>query len=81
MVELSHRTVANRPARPSWAASEKQILAALLSDDKQATRRFTIATMYWRQNMSAKDIATSLDTTVKAVESVLYRLSKKLSPR
>jgi hypothetical protein len=74
MVELSHRTVANRRTRPAWVLDNKKLMEICVG--KKGMQRFQIAQMYWRQNMTAKDIATVLDMSVNAVEVILHRLTK-----
>jgi hypothetical protein len=63
MIDLAHKTVANRRTRPAWVANDKQLMEKCVGPD--AMRRFKIAQMYWRQGMTAKDIAgyATLDMT------------------
>ena len=72
MIGLIHKPVANRRNRPSWVMNDKELMERCIG--KEGMRRFKIAQMYWRQNMSAKDIATVLEISVDAVECVIKRL-------
>jgi len=74
MVELSHRTVATRRTRPEWVLDNKKLMEICVG--KHGMRRFQVAQMYWRQNMSAKDIATVLEMTENAVYMIINKLSK-----
>lgn len=74
MIDLIHKPVANRRIRPAWATNDKQLMEKCVGPD--AMRRFKIAQMYWRQGMTAKDIATVLDMSVNAVEVILHRLTR-----
>jgi hypothetical protein len=73
MVDLSHKLIANRRKRPGWVFDNKKLMEMCVG--KQGMKRFQIAQMYWRQNMTAKDIATMLDMSAHAVECVLTRIS------
>lgn len=79
MVDLTHKTVANRQTRPDWVLDNKTLMEICVGP--RGMRRFQIAQMYWRQNMTAKDIATVLEMSVKAVERVIERLLKINNPR
>ncbi len=74
MISLKHKPVDNRNTRPQWVMNDKQMMEKCVG--KAALRRFKVAQMFWRQNMSAQDIAVTLDTTLKAVEHILDRLRK-----
>lgn len=74
MIDLIHKPTANRRTRPAWATNDKQLMEKCVGPD--AMRRFKIAQMYWRQGMSAKDIATTLDMNAHAVEMIINRLTK-----
>lgn len=74
MIDLINKPVANRRTRPTWATDDKQLMEKCVGPD--AMRRFKIAQMYWRQGMTARDIATTLDMTPNAVEVVIHRLTK-----
>jgi hypothetical protein len=69
----SHKPVANRRTRPDWVLDNKKLMEICVGP--QGMRRFQIAQMYWRQNMTAKDIATVLEMTVTAVEKIIHRLT------
>lgn len=71
---LRHKLVNNRKKRPAWAMDDKQLMLRCVG--KRHMVRFKIAQMYWQQNMTAQDIATSLDMSVKSVQLVLIRLSR-----
>lgn len=72
MIDLSNKPVANRHKRPAWVMNDKELM--LMCVGEEGMRRFKIAQMYWRQNMSARDIACSLNVSLKSVERVLERL-------
>lgn len=74
MNALIHKPTSQRRTRPAWATNDKQLMERCVG--KRGMIRFKIAQMYWRQNMSAKDIATALGMTVNAVYLVLNKLSK-----
>jgi hypothetical protein len=64
-----------RKNRPSWAIKPSTILNHVCGD--REVRQSTIAILYWCNNQSAQEIADELGETLKAVEMVLDRLSKK----
>lgn len=72
MIDLIHKPVNSRKARPSWALNDRLLMLKCVG--KHSTNRFQIAQMYWQKNMTASDIAIALDMRVNAVELVLFRL-------
>lgn len=74
MIDLIHKPVANRRTRPSWVMDDKRLMERCVG--KRGMLRFKIAQMYWRQNMTAKDIATALDITENNVKVIVHRLTK-----
>jgi len=44
---------------------------------KRHMLRFTIAQMYWRENMSVVDIATALSLHPEKVKAIIHRLVAK----
>ena len=60
-----------RKNRPKWAVDEQSLLARV-----KTIRQWHIARMYWLENRTARNISKKLKTTVKAIESVLYRLTR-----
>lgn len=73
MIDLIHKPTANRRTRPEWVLDNKKLMEICVGP--QGMRRFQIAQMYWRQNMTAKDIATVLEISEHAVECVINRLA------
>jgi hypothetical protein len=71
---LQHKPVNNRKTRPVWAMDDKQLMLRCVGTRHML--RFKIAQMYWKQNMTAADIATALDMSTNAVELVILRLSR-----
>lgn len=71
--DLSLKPVNNRRSRPAWAMDEKERMLRCVGT--RAARRFRIATMYWCDNKSARDIASELGITLGSVELILHRLT------
>ena len=76
MINLIHKPVNNRKNRPTLALDNKALMTACVG--QQATTRYKIAEMYWRENKSAPEIAASLGMTVEAVKKIIQRVAKKL---
>lgn len=70
---LRNKPVNSRKGRPAWAMDDQKLYLRCVGE--RAARRFQIATMYWRENKTAKEIAEALDMNTPAVEMILVRLS------
>ena len=73
---LGHKPVANRRIRPALVMDNKAFMLHCVG--KRAFLRHTIGLMYWRENKSARDIATDLNMTLGAVEKIIQRLARSL---
>ena len=71
---LLHKPVNNRKNRPQWAMDKKELILHCIGE--RHLLRYKIAVMYWRHNMSAKDISTDLCMTLGAVEKIIQRLAR-----
>ena len=71
---LLHKPVNNRKNRPQWAMDKKELILHCIGE--RHLLRYKIAVMYWRHNMSAKDISTDLCMTLDAVEKIIHRLAR-----
>jgi len=71
---LSLKPVNNRKNRPAWVMDDKQLMLRCIG--ARHTLRYTIALMYWRQNMTASAISCELKMSLGAVEKIIQRLAK-----
>jgi hypothetical protein len=71
---LKHKPVDSRKRRPAWSMDDQKLMLHCVGE--RPMLRYKIALMYWRQNMTAKDIAEALDMNTPAVEMILVRLSR-----
>lgn len=61
----------SRKKRPSWAKDGPAILARV-----KTLRQWHIACMYWLENLTARDIAKKLKTSINSIECVLKKLRR-----
>lgn len=73
---LKLKPVNNRSTRPTVAMDDRAFM--LLCVGKGPMLRYKVGLMYWRENKSAREIATSLNMTLGAVEKIIQRLARAL---
>jgi hypothetical protein len=65
----------SRRTRPAWAKDDRSLMLKVLG--QKVVRRWNIARMYWRENKTAREIASELQTTERAVKNILNRIRSR----
>jgi len=74
---LRYKPADNRKNRPSWVKSEMTKTTIRHAIGEAAWKRYEVVTMYWQDNLKAKQIAHRLGISLNTVNTIIRRVTAK----